>query len=293
MRYGLSLPDGGECGDPRFLLELGELAEAAGWEGLFLEDYVCYQGDPAAPTSPAWTVLAALAVRTSRMLLGTAVTPLARRRPWNVAREVATVDLLSGGRAVLGVGLGDTGGSIVEDASFTRFGEEADARRRGEMLDEALEIVAGLWGDEPFRFRGRHYTVDEVTFAPVPVQRPRVPIWVGGGYPNPRPTARALRWDGSFLYKETHGGPWEDMSPEDVAALRRRAGGTPFTIAVGGSGRPDDTAALLRHVRAVADAGADWWIEWVPPGGRETMRAAVARGPLRADGEEPPSAALT
>src|SRR5581483_12151847 len=116
VRYGLSLPDGGECGDPRFLLELGELAEAAGWEGLFLEEYVCYQGDPAAPTSPAWTVLAALAVRTSRLLLGTAVTPLARRRPWDVAREVATVDLLSGGRALLGVGLGDTGGSIGEDA---------------------------------------------------------------------------------------------------------------------------------------------------------------------------------
>lgn len=282
MRYGLTLPTGGECGDARFLVELGELTEASGWDGLFLEDYVCYQGDPAAPTCPPWPVLAALAVRTTRILLGTAVTPLARRRPWNVAREVAAVDVLSGGRAVLGVGLGDTGGSIVDDASFTRFGEERDARRRGEMLDEALEIVAGLWSGEPFGFHGAHFTVDEVTFAPVPVQRPRVPIWVGGGYPNSRPTARALRWDGSLLYKETHGGPWEDMMPEDVAALRGRAEGRPFTIAVGGTGRREEVDALRDHVRAVAEAGADWWIEWVPPGARDAMRAAVARGPLDA-----------
>lgn len=281
MRYGLSLPTGGECGDPRFLLELGELAEASGWDGLFLEDYVCYQGDPAAPTCPTWPALAALAVRTSRMLLGSAVTPLARRRPWNLAREVATVDVLSGGRAVLGVGLGDTGGSIVEDSSFTRFGEERDERRRAELLDEGLEILAGLWSGEPFGFRGKHFTLEEVSFTPTPVQRPRVPIWVGGGYPNPRPTARALRWDGSLLYKETHGGPSAEMTPEDVAELRGRAGGRPFTIAVGGGRRWDDAAALAAHVRAVEAAGADWWVEWVPPAEREAMREAVRRGPVR------------
>lgn len=283
MRYGLSLPTGGECGDPRFLVALAERAEAEGWDGLFLEDYVCYGGDATAPTCNVWAVLAAIAARTERILLGTEVTPLTRRRPWNVAREAATVDQLSCGRMILGVGLGDTGEAVGVDASFTRFQEETEPKRRGGILDEALEIIAGLWTGEPFSYRGRHYVVDDVTFQPRPVQQPRIPIWVGGGYPNPRPTRRALRWDGSCLYKETHGGPWEDMTPEDVRALREAAGNRPFTIAVGGSGRSDDWETVREHIRAVAEAGADWWIEWVPPAEREQMIEAVARGPLRVE----------
>ncbi len=282
MRFGLSLPTGGECGDPRFLVELAEAAERAGWDGVFLEDYVLYQGDQAAPTCNVWTALGAIAVRTSRVRLGTMVTPLPRRRPWNVAREAAAVDQLSGGRMVLGVGLGDVGDSVVADASFTRLGEERDARRRAEILDESLEIIAGLWGGEPFSLRGRHFRVQDVTFLPPPVQRPRIPIWVGGGYPTPRPTRRALRWDGSCLYRETHGGPWEDMTPADVRDLRERAGGRRFDIVVGGTRRGDDWEAQREWIASVAEAGADWWCEWVPPGGAGEMLEAVERGPLSA-----------
>ena len=97
MRYGLALPTGGECGDPRFLLELAVLAEEVGWDGVFLEDYVFYQGDPARPTTNTWTALAAMAVHTSRIILGIEVVALTRRRPWNVAREAAAVDQLSEG----------------------------------------------------------------------------------------------------------------------------------------------------------------------------------------------------
>jgi alkanesulfonate monooxygenase SsuD/methylene tetrahydromethanopterin reductase-like flavin-dependent oxidoreductase (luciferase family) len=279
--YGLSLPTGGECGDPQFLLALAERAEAVGWDGVFLEDYVCYQGDPAVPTCNTWVVLAAIAARTNRIRLGTEVTPLARRRPWNVAREAAGIDQLSAGRMVLGVGLGDTGEAVGVDASFVHFSEETDARSRGEMLDEGLEIIASLWTGEPFSFRGKHFLVEDVTFVPRPVQEPRIPIWIGGGYPNPRPTRRAARWDGSCLYKETHGGRWENMTPDDVRALRDAAGDRPYTIAVGGSGRTDDWEAERDHIRAVAEASADWWIEWVPPGERETMVDAVEWGPLR------------
>jgi len=281
LNHALSLPTGGECGDPRFLVELAEAAEAAGWDGVFLEDYICYQGDPSMPTCDSWAALAAIAVRTSRVLLATSVTPLARRRPWKVAREAAAIDQLSGGRFVLGVGLGDVGESIVRDASFTSFGEETDARRRAEMLDEALEIVAGLWTGEPFSFRGKHFVVEEVTFLPRPVREPRIPIWVGGGYPNRGPTRRAARWDGSMLYKETHGGPWEDMTPDDIRALRELAGPRPYEVAVCGRGRGDDWDAERDWIRAVGDAGATWWVEWVPPGEREAMRAAVERGPLQ------------
>jgi alkanesulfonate monooxygenase SsuD/methylene tetrahydromethanopterin reductase-like flavin-dependent oxidoreductase (luciferase family) len=281
VQYGLSLPTGGECGDPRFLLDLAERAERAGWDGLFLEDYVCYSGDRATATCNVWTVLAAGAVRTPRMRLGTEVTPLPRRRPWNVAREAAAVDQLSGGRMILGVGVGDTGEAINTDASFASFGEERVPRRRGEMLDEGLEIIAGLWSREPFSHHGTYYEVDSITFEPQPVQQPRIPIWIGGGYPNPRPTRRALRWDGCCLYKETHGGPWEDMSPDDVRSLREAAGDRPYTIAVGGTGRRDNWQAARDHIEAVGEAGADWWIEWVRPGERSVMVKAVERGPLR------------
>lgn len=283
MRYGLCLPTGGACGDPRFLVQLAERAEDTGWDGLFLEDYVCYQGDPATPCCNTWVALSAIAARTRRIRLGTEVTPLSRRRPWNVAREAAAVDQLSDGRMILGVGLGDTGEAIGLDASLARFGEELDPKRRGEQLDEALEIIAGLWSGEPFSFHGRHYTVDEVRFLPPPVQRPRIPIWIGGGYPNPRPTRRAARWDGAAMYKETHGGPWEDMAPDDVRALLAAAGDRPYTVAVGGSGRGDDWEAEREHIRSVAEAGAEWWIEWFPPRDPETMVEHVERGPLRID----------
>lgn len=158
--------------------------------------------------------------------------------------------------------------AVGVDTSFTHFHEETDPRTRGERLDEALEIIAGLWTGEPFSYRGHHYAVDEVVVQPRPVQQPRIPIWTGGGYPNPRATRRALRRDGCCLYKETRGGPWEDMTPEDVRALREAAGDRAFTIAVGGSGRRDNWETARGHIRAVAEAGADWWFEWVPPGRR-------------------------
>jgi alkanesulfonate monooxygenase SsuD/methylene tetrahydromethanopterin reductase-like flavin-dependent oxidoreductase (luciferase family) len=282
-KHGLSLPDGGECGDPRFLVELAERAESAGWNGIFLEDYVCYQGDPQMPTCDIWPVLAAMAVRTQHVTLGTCVTPLPRLRPWRVAREAAAIDQLSGGRLVLGVGLGDAGEAITADPSFTHFGEERDLRRRAQMTDEALAIIDGLWRAEAFAFRGRHYNVDEVTFLPPPVQTPRIPIWIGGGYPLPGPTQRALRWDGSFLYKAPENDPEErGMTPDDVRELRNMAGDKSYTIAVGGNRRRDDWESERRHIEAIGQAGADWWVEWIPPGDRDSMRASVDRGPLRA-----------
>jgi alkanesulfonate monooxygenase SsuD/methylene tetrahydromethanopterin reductase-like flavin-dependent oxidoreductase (luciferase family) len=287
LRYGLSLPDGGECGDPRFLLALAQRAEAAGWDGLFLEDYISYQGDPHAPTADVWTTLGAIAVRTTRMVLGTSVTPLPRRRPWKVAREATAIDQLSEGRFVLGVGIGDADDYVVADASLTHFGEERDRRTRAGMLDEALTIIDGLWRGEPFRYEGRHYRVDEVTFLPRPIQQPRIPIWVGGGYPLPGPTRRALRWDGSLLYKARGAASPrnedadERMTADDVRVLRELAGDRPYDIAVGGSPRGDDIDAERDHIRGIEAAGATWWIEWVPPGDRETMRRAVDAGPLR------------
>ena len=284
LRYALALPDGGECGDPNFLVDLAVRAEDAGWDGVFLEDYICYQGDRHEPTVDVWTVLGAIAVRTERTILATSVTPLPRRRPWKVAREAAAIDQLSGGRFVLGVGIGDTGESVVGDASLSNFGEVTDARIRAEMLDEGLAIVDGLWRGEPFSFSGKHYQVNDVTFAPRPVQQPRIPIWVGGGYPMRGPTRRALRWDGSMLYKAPqHDQDEAGMTGQDVRTLREMAGGRPFVIAVGGSPRKADWETERERIAEVARAGADWWVEWAPPADRATMREAVDRGPLHVD----------
>lgn len=174
---------------------------------------------------------------------------------------------------ILGVGLGD-----VNDPGFTHMGEAVGDRVRAERLDEALEVVGGLWSGKPFSFLGRHFRVDlEVTFAPVPVQRPRIPIWVGGGYPTRGPTERALRWDGSMMYRA---GQTHDLPPEDVRSLRAQAGERAFEIAVGGGRRRDDWEAERAHIRDVAEAGATWWMEWLPPAPRDAMRDAVERGPL-------------
>jgi alkanesulfonate monooxygenase SsuD/methylene tetrahydromethanopterin reductase-like flavin-dependent oxidoreductase (luciferase family) len=277
MRYGLTLPAAGVC-DARTLGDLAALAEASGWDGVVLEDYLVYQGRQELGTHDPWIALAAMALRTERLRIGLAVVALTRRRPWKVAREAVTLDHLSNGRLILGVGLGDVTGS-----DFAAFGEETDARRRAGMLDEALEVLVGLWSGEPFSYRGEHYQVDEVTFLPRPVQRPRIPIWVGGEYPLPGPTRRAARWDGSCLYK-VRAGPW---TPDDVRALRglveRERPGAPFDVALGGDPRPDDREAHRRRVAALAEAGATWWMEYVPPADLASMRAAVARGPLRID----------
>lgn len=276
MRFCLTLPTGGRCADPRVLVDLAERAEAAGWDGVFLEDYIVFQGNPVAPTCDPWIALAAIAVRTDRILIGTKVTPLARRRPWNVARQATAIDHLSNGRMVLGAGLGDIGEHVVSDASFTHFGEEQDVHRRAAILDESLEIIAGLWTGEPFRFNGAHFTIDEVAFLPQPIQLPRIPIWIGGGYPNPGATARAARWDGSMLYRADGG----DLSTADVRAIRAAAGDPWYDVMVGVSSSSDPGAEGER-LRDLEAAGATWASEYVPVQDLDAMRQALERGPVR------------
>src|SRR5258706_9522014 len=154
MRFGLLVQMTGVLGYPQPLARLARAAEAAGWDGFFIWDV--FGGDSAvpAPVVDPWIALAAIAATTERICFGTMVTPLPRRRPWKLAREAASLDHLSGGRLILGVGVGH------QPSEFSRFGEEADARVRGRMLDEALEVLTGLWSGEPFSFSGEHYQVE-------------------------------------------------------------------------------------------------------------------------------------
>jgi alkanesulfonate monooxygenase SsuD/methylene tetrahydromethanopterin reductase-like flavin-dependent oxidoreductase (luciferase family) len=280
MHYGLTLPNGAV--DARTLVDFAALAEEAGWDGVFLEDYIVYQNRQDVPTHDPWAILAGMALRTERVRLGTTVTPLPRRRPWKLARETATVDHLSGGRLTLGVGIGDATEPGIRQL------EESDPKTRAELLDEGLDLLAGLWSGKPFRYSGKHYQLDEVTFLPPPVQRPRIPIWIGGGYPLKGPMERAARWDGACLYKHPPGESEEPMMPEDIRALKRfvetrRSDDAPYDIVAGGHPRDPSPDAERNHIRAMAEAGVTWWSEWVPPDEPKVMRAAIERGPLRAE----------
>lgn len=283
MQYGLSLPNGGLWGDARTLAELSHLAEDSGWDGVFLEDYIIWQSDQSVPTYDPWVALAAIAMQTKRIWIGTQVTALARRRPWKLARETVTLDHLSNGRLILGVGLGDTGESVLPDVSFTHFNEMRNARKRSHMLDEALEILAGLWSGEPFSYDGQYYQVNEVTFLPRPVQSPRIPIWIGGGLPFKGPMRRAVHWDGMCPYK--HGSHF--LMPDDIRALRdfvqeQRGSLEGYDIAVGGSPRRPDWEQEREYIRSLVEAGITWWTEYIPPnsGDLETVRGLIKRGPL-------------
>ncbi len=165
-------------------------AEEAGWDGFFLWDHLWFNWQPI-PIADPWTVLSAAAVRTSRIKLGTNVTPLTRRRPQVLAKQLVSLDQISDGRVILGAGLGS---KAVRPEDFASFGEETSYATFNEMFDEALEIITGLWSGDQFTYRGRHHNVEGVTFQPVPVQRPRIPIWIGGG--GGRTLRRVARYDG-------------------------------------------------------------------------------------------------
>lgn len=279
MKYAISLPNGGTCGQPKQLAKFASMAEAAGWDAIFLEDYIIWQGHNNVPTYDPWVSLAAMAVRTKTIRLGTMVTPVARRRPWKLARETVSLDHLSGGRLILGVGVGET----RIDTSFTRFGEETEARPRAAMVDEALEVLARLWSGKRFTHDGRFYHLRNVRFLPRPLQRPRIPVWIGGVWPRPGAVQRALRWDGACLYKLP---PEEEFTPQDVSDLAalvrtRRKSKTPFDIVVGHAvwQREKDIGRERAHIESLAEAGATWWSEYVPPDTQKTMARYISKGP--------------
>jgi alkanesulfonate monooxygenase SsuD/methylene tetrahydromethanopterin reductase-like flavin-dependent oxidoreductase (luciferase family) len=267
-------------GEPREQVELARAVEAAGWDGVFTWDGI-HVGDDIETYDP-WTLMGAMALATERVRLGAIVSPLSRRRPWKVARETTTVDRLSNGRLVLPVGLGAIG-----DRGITGFGEAADRRTRAERLDEALEILTGLWSGEPFGYAGRHYQFEPIVFRPTPVQRPRIPIWVVGAWPSERSMRRVLRYDGLLPYwlPSTSGlarpdTPAQLAEMRDWIAARRSLDG--FEIVMDGTTSATDAASAAAGVQPWAEAGVTWWIEsdwssWDPA----SMRRRIEAGPPR------------
>jgi alkanesulfonate monooxygenase SsuD/methylene tetrahydromethanopterin reductase-like flavin-dependent oxidoreductase (luciferase family) len=210
MYFAIDTPNFGDFADAQVLADLAREAEQAGWDGFFLWDHIGAGWE--VPIGDPWVQMAAMAMTTERIKLGTLVTPVPRRRPWKLAREAVTLDQLSNGRLILGVGIGGDSGH-----EFSCFGESPDDKLHGAMLDEGLDVLTGLWTGEPFSYQGAHYRIDGARFLPTPVQTPRIPIWVAGIWPHPRPFRRAARWDGVCALKADEG----TMTPADFRPLTR------------------------------------------------------------------------
>jgi probable F420-dependent oxidoreductase len=272
MQSALFLPLFGELADPRVVMTLAREAEDAGWHGVYVWDHLAYAA-PVTDIADPWITLAAIAACTQRLRLGPMVTPLPRRRPVKVAREIATLDGLSNGRVTLGVGIGDDGAR-----EFSGTGDETDPKTRGQMLDEALAVLSAAWSGAEVRHRGDHYVLDRLQVEPRPVQRPHPPIWVALRYGNRAPLRRAARYDGVF--------PIGIDSPDklsevigDVQRLRSElqprhaASGEVFDVVISGS--PDTDPRPYR------DAGATWWLASFSPYDvtATEVRAVLQRGP--------------
>ncbi len=265
MRYGVFLPPFDELADARLLAELAARAEAAGWDGVFLWDHVLYRAPVVAIADP-WIALAAMAVATRRIILGALVTPLARRRPWIVARQVTTLDRLAEGRLVLGGGLGtDRSGR-----ELSSFGEELDDRRRAAMLDEALALIQQLLTGEDVSYHGHHYIADGVRMRPRPYGDRILPVWMAAVWPHLKPVRRALDYQGLFLIGTDRPADVAKVA-EIVSQERTRTDG--FELVV--EGGPEDDPAPMEA------SGATWWLVGFEPFTleRSAVEAAIDRGP--------------
>lgn len=276
-RFGLGVPNGGDFADPTNLVALAADAEAAGWDGFFLWDHVIRRR-PWQPMVDPWVTLAAVATATDRIVIGPMVTPLARRRVSVVARQSVTLDLLSNGRLRLGVGLG------APDDEFTRFGEDADPRRRARILDESLDALVQLWSGEEVTYRGEHVVADGVQFLPRPVHG-RVPIWVAGGWPGRAPFRRAARHDGVWPVAAAGG----NLSVEEFAACidavsdDRAAADLagPYDACFVDRSPSTSDASTVDKVGRLVEAGMTWWIDSLddPSVPFDVHRVRVLAGP--------------
>lgn len=278
IRRGVAAPCFAD--DPSDLVRLAVEAERAGFDGFFLWDHLVFADSGLGPPIvDPWAVLSVAAARTSTVVLGPMITPVPRRRPWVLARQTVTLDRLAGGRTVLGVGIGSPA-----YGDFGIFAEPTDARTRAAMLDEGLEVLAGLWSGEVFEHHGEHYSIEPVRFRPTPAQGPRIPVWVGGVLPALPPMRRAARWDGAvpIRYREH---VLARPSAADIAGVRdlvleQRGSSDGYDLVVWAEVAADP-GAVLDELPAYAAAGTTWWIETAKPGRGwyEALLRRIARGP--------------
>lgn len=251
LRYAVYLPPFGPFGDPSVLVELAVRAEAAGWDGVFLWDHLVTD---AMPIADPWTTLGAIAQATSRILLGPTITPLPRRRPWVVARHASAVSRLSGGRLVVGTGLGTD-----ESGDFSSFGEETDAGVRAARLTEGLDLVRAMWAGKAIDHVGEHYRVRLPATDPEPHH---IPVWMASSTNHPNVIRRAAGCDGIFPNPDDH-----QVEPDEVARVldALHGAGLPaerdFAVAIRGNASPVWDNPHEIDVRGLHQAGMTWWME--------------------------------
>jgi alkanesulfonate monooxygenase SsuD/methylene tetrahydromethanopterin reductase-like flavin-dependent oxidoreductase (luciferase family) len=221
VEFGLVLPNWEAGTDVSKLVDAAIAAEEAGWDGIFLADNLIFPppagiGEPSSVTEhwampDPWVVLAAIAARTKRLRLGTWVTPVGRRQPWQLARDLATLDRLSEGRVILGAGLG-------RRPDYEQFGLPWTMKWAADRCDEALSIISRLWSGQPVTSDGEHFQLDDVVLLPTPAQQPRIPIVIGGHWPRKPAVRRGARWDGIMTHFPGDGAlPPDDKPPEQHA----------------------------------------------------------------------------
>ena len=275
LKFGLALSNN----DARLVAELAQLAEQTGWDGCFLGDYIWCE-DP-------MIALAAAAMTTHHIRLGTMVTPAPIRRPWKVASESVAVDRLSDGRLILGMG---TGAVWMGWQAFPD--EVTNVKTRAEMLDETIDILTLLYQRKQFDFNGKHYhlkltQLEEMHYPPKPIQQPRIPLWVPAIWPRRRSMERAMKCDGLLPEKWTSDGP-VDLTPDDVREIKayvdaNRTLTTPYDIVVSGKITGLDPSQRQEQLDQWLEAGVTWWIEsfWGEP--EEIVPERIRQGPPRAN----------
>lgn len=269
MKFGFVIP----YASAREAADLAHEAEAAGWDGIFVWEPIW--------GIDAWVSMTAMAMRTTRIRLGTLLSPLARMRPWDVASKAVALDHLSGGRLTLTVGLG------AIDTGYAAFGEVTHRRTRAELLDESLDIIWGLWRGQPFEYRGKHYTIRPTEFMvpPAPLQQPRIPIWCVGMHGSTKSMARAMRCDGLVpSSRDTAGNPQQalpDQLRQMTEYVRQHRAIQGYDIIVEGKTPSADRARAHDLIVPYADAGATWWIEamWDAIEHPDLVRERLRAGP--------------
>jgi len=274
LQFGVYLPDFGKALQPRALIELAGEAEDCGWDGFFLWDHMV-EWNRHTPVYDAFTCLAAIATNTKRIRIGTAVTPIPFLKPWIIARQAITLDQLSNGRLILGVGLGSE-----ESCDYERFGESGDNKVLAEKLDESLDVISGLWGGKPFTYAGKHYTLNDPVFLPHKIQKPRIPIWVAGYWPRKGPFRRAVKWDGVIPLRF----PGNLLEPNELRTVVEyikslRGNADDFAVAIIGSTM--NQRRNTEKVEQYARAGMTWWFEnvYAKRDSFESLRRLIRLGP--------------
>ncbi len=282
-----------EYSEPQNLVDMAKMTEEAGWDGFFICDHLLLDPEGYLGLADPSIMLGAIAAVTEKVVIGSMVTPISRRRPWKLAKEFASLDQLSNGRVRIGAGLGGM------DQEFANFGEDPNKKVLAKKVDEGLAIMEKLHTGEPVSFEGEIYQMSETRLLPRPLQRPRIPVWIAAMLPFKAGQRRAARWDGIMpqvmpqILDETQDISGLDMrilmepSPEQIQEVvaftsELRETDDPFDVVVSGVSYGLDKEAVSSKLQAYMDSGTTWWLEWLDcgkPGTLQQVREQILAGP--------------